>query len=407
MSYATSKLTDCTPKLSTSIRRYASIASSRIAQVSPILLRDACRCTQCIDPSTQQREFTFSDIPTDIQVISVDRVADDTYEVRWQSDIPGLTDHVSCYSEAQLSRVLRGNSGLADKNRSMSLWDKTVFEEETEHIDFSRLMKDDASLSRALELVQRHGLVFIKSIPEDPDAVRKIVNRLALLKNTFYGETWDVRSVPQAKNVAYTSKILGYHMDLLYMKEPPGLQLLHSLQNSCTGGESEFADTFKAIDILKQEAPEHIDILTKAKIKYGYDNDGFYYSDEKPVIKIGAQYHLPPTNIFNASDAEFMQSVERVYWSPPFIDTISGASQDISQFVKAAKAFCDVLHRPELTYETKMEAGTCAVFDNLRVVHARKAFDVNSGKRWLKGVYGDQQDVLSKSVKHVWSQPRV
>lgn len=337
---------------------------------------------------------------------SVNQVAENAYEVKWQSDIPGFPDHVSSYTEAQLSRILGGDSGLASKNRTVSLWDRSIFEKETKSIDFSRLMSDDSSLSRALELIQRHGLVFIKSIPEDPEAVRKIVNRLALLKNTFYGETWDVRSVPQAKNVAYTSKILGYHMDLLYMKEPPGLQLLHSLQNSCTGGESEFADTFKAIDVLRQEKPECVDVLTQAKIKYGYDNDGFYYSDEKPVIKVGARYHLPPTDIHNATDAQFMQSVERVYWSPPFIDTISGASQDISSFVRAAKAFCDILHRPELTYETKMEAGTCAVFDNLRVVHARKAFDVNSGKRWLKGVYGDQQDVLSKSVKHVWSRPQ-
>jgi len=310
------------------------------------------------------------------------------------------------FPEPTLTQLLGGAPAGLDIKRVVSLWDGASFAQETKDIDFQQLLDSDETLSSALDLIQRHGLVFITNIPEDPEAVKIMVARLGRLRNTFYGESWDVRSVPQAKNVAYTSKILGFHMDLLYMKEPPGLQLLHCLQNSCQGGESEFADTFKAVDVLRQERPEYVDRLVQSKIRYGYSNDGFFYSDDKPVIKVSDNQHAPTPTVVNAADPGYMGAVDRVYWSPPFINSIANAAHDgnVKEFVDASKAFAKVLQRPEMIYETKLSAGTCAVFDNLRVVHARKAFDMNSGKRWLKGVYGDRQDVLSNSLKHVWKE---
>ena len=50
---------------------------------------------------------------------------------------------------------------------------------------------------------------------------------------------------------SYTSLNLGHHMDLLYFESPPGLQFLHSLQNSTTGGESVFSDSFRAAELMR------------------------------------------------------------------------------------------------------------------------------------------------------------
>ncbi|KAJ9653268.1 hypothetical protein H2198_007512 [Neophaeococcomyces mojaviensis] len=352
-------------------------------------------------------EFSFSDIPTDIAVSSIEPDTETkTWKIRWTNDIPRYDNHVSVLSEPALTQLLEGTPAGLDVKRVVSLWDGSSFAQETKDIDFHQLLHNDQTLASGLDLIERHGLVFITGIPEDPEAVRKMVTRFGILRNTFYGETWNVRSVPQAKNVAYTSKILGFHMDLLYMREPPGVQFLHCLENSCRGGESEFADTFKAIDVLQQERPDYVDRLTQSRIRYGYSNDGVFYSDDKPVIKVSISQHAPNPTILNATDPGFMRTVDRVYWSPPFINSIAHAAHDgnVKDFIKASKAFTEVLHRPELTYETKLPAGTCAVFDNLRVVHARKAFDMNSGKRWLKGIYADRQDVLSNSLKHVWKE---
>lgn len=388
-------------------RTYTTESFKAIAAESPILLRDACHCSLCVDQSTHQREFSYADIPTNISVSSIEPDSTTgTWKVKWENDIVGYDNHVSVFPQSALIQLLDGIPSSLDVHRTISLWDQDKFAEETKDVNYDQLLDDDGTLTTALELIQRHGLIFVTGIPEDEEAVRKMLVRLTgLYRNTFYGESWNVRSVPQAKNVAYTSADLGFHMDLLYMKEPPGLQLLHCLQNSCRGGESEFADTFKAIDVLRQEQPRYVDRLVKSKIRYGYSNDGHFYSDDKPVIKIGNGKHHPLPRILNAADADFMETVDCVFWSPPFINSIANAAHDgdAKEFIEASKAFVEVMQRPELIYETKLPAGTCAIFDNLRVVHARKAFDMNSGSRWLKGMYGDRQDVLSKSLKHVWN----
>lgn len=390
-----------------SVRNYNTESFTSFAENNPILLRDTCKCTQCVDPSTHQRDFKYADIPLDISVNSIQSDSESgTWKVTWNNDIPGYVDHVSVFPQPSLTQLLDGMPASLGVERTLSLWDKTKFAEETRDIDFSDLMDDEHTLTTTLELIQRHGLVFVSNVPKDETAVMKMVTRLTgLYRNTFYGQSWDVQSVPQAKNVAYTSKYLGFHMDLLYMREPPGLQLLHCLQNSCQGGESEFADTFKAVDVLKQEQPKLVDMLVDSKIRYGYSNDGYFYSDDKPVIKVGNEKHRPALRIQNAVHPDFMGTVDCIYWSPPFINSIAGAACNgsIKEFIEASKAFAEVLQRPEMIFESKLSEGTCAVFDNLRVVHARKEFDVNSGKRWLKGIYGDRQDILSKSLKHVWN----
>jgi alpha-ketoglutarate-dependent taurine dioxygenase len=277
------------------------------------------------------------------------------------------------------------------------LWAAKDFAATKKDVSYDDFMNNTDTLAEVLHLLWRNGLVFIRNVPESESSVSDLVQRIGPLPNTFYGPTWDVRSVPQAKNVAYTSKHLGFHMDLLYMRDPPGFQFLHCLHNSCTGGESRFADTFKAIDTIYATHPQHIHSL-KWDIRYEYDNDGHFYSFRRPVIKMQDQYSLPPNRFENATSPKFMQHVEHCYWSPPFVGSIPDGSQEATRLlVEASKAFSTILEQPESVYEEKMDPGTCVIFDNLRVVHARNAFDMNSGKRWLKGAYLGFQDFYSKA----------
>lgn len=255
-------------------------------------------------------------------------------------------------------------------------------------------------LARSLHLLWRDGLVFIDQVPESEESVRTIVERMGPLQNTFYGPTWNVRSVPQAKNVAYTSKYLGFHMDLLYMRDPPGLQFLHCIHNSCTGGESRFADTFKAVDELYSQAdgPEMVQTLITHRVRYEYDNDNFFYSDAKPTIQVSAE--TPRDTVLLAQNPDLMRRVEHVFWSPPFVGNIDSSQPhgELVKFIRASKAFSDILENPDNVVEEKMDSGTCVIFDNQRIVHARNEFDANSGKRFLKGAYLAHQDFESKAV---------
>jgi len=363
----------------------------------PIYLRDQCKCSKCVDPSTRQREFSYADIPINIKIKSQSQDEQGNLNVTWENDIPGFEDHVSHYKHDELVNLFVGPPPLRHRLVS-SIWNREVFESETEDITFDDFMNDRRSLANVIRLLDHHGLVFIKGVPEDAESVGHIAERIGPLRNTFYGSTWDVRSVPQAKNVAYTSKYLGFHMDLLYMREPPHFQLLHCLQNTCTGGESRFADTFKAVDVLLTENKEYVDILATTQLRYEYCNDAHYYSDSK--MTLDTNEIRPPNKVYGASspmNREYISQLSHVYWSPPFVGALSShVDTNYKKFIQASKAFSETLEKDELVVQTKMEAGTCAIFDNLRVVHARNSFDMNSGKRWLRGAYLNYQDFYSR-----------
>lgn len=274
-------------------------------------------------------------------------------------------------------------------------------------------MSSDQALAKALSGIWATGLVFIKGVPSDPSSVQKLAERIALLRNTFYGTTWDVRSKPNAENVAYTSRYLGYHMDLLYMKEPPGLQLLHCIENTCKGGESFFADTFTAVHHLLREDQGIYPHLSNNKIRYAYHNGCHSFANTRALLDSGLQEGRRLKRYQGNLVSREVQNIQRVYWSPPFVSSEmvrpSEASYDKENAHKqkaALKAFETTLNRPDLRVETKLPPGTCAIFDNLRIVHAREAFDTNSGHRWLRGAYLDWQEFVSKANSLVDIMPK-
>ncbi|EXJ80778.1 hypothetical protein A1O3_07062 [Capronia epimyces CBS 606.96] len=380
--------------------------------VSPILARDACKCAKCVDASDHQRNFSYADISPDISFRDITRVEgrDDTI-VRWLNDcaphVKGDTTILSKETIASLKSEFRNAARWALYRRPQKLWDAASYRRDTTRIDFNDYMTDPKTLGETLHLLWRDGLVFIDGVPEDESSVAAIVNRIGPLQQTFYGPTWDVRSVPDAKNVAYTSKHLGFHMDLLYMRDPPGFQFLHCVHNSSTGGESRFADTFRAVDTLFDEDRNMVRTLMTYPVRYEYDNDGFFYSDAKPTILKRQELRVPHRVTTDARHVRAMKDVGHVFWSPPFVGNISNqpTHHELAHFVASSNAFAQILERPENVVEEKMDSGTCVIFDNLRVVHARNAFDINSGRRWLRGAYLNRQDFISKAVSMMPKMP--
>ena len=215
------------------------------------------------------------------------------------------------------------------------------------------------------------------------------------IKNTFYGETWDVRSIPNAKNVAYTHQHLGFHMDLLYMKQPPRLQLLHCLRASTSGGASLFSDSYHAVQKLYESDMHTFKDLCTYPTTYHYDNDGHHYQQSRPMIQ------LKPDVSAYSDTSDITSHIECVNWSPPFQGPFSGdyaSGTALRRWHSAAKAFRDLTEHKDAIYERQMAPGECVIFDNQRVLHARTAFDVGDiGKeRWLKGTYLDWDPWMSK-----------
>jgi gamma-butyrobetaine dioxygenase len=405
-------------------------------------LRDMCTCPRCIDPSTRQKLFVTAEIPADIALESVQELPHGV-EIRWANDIPGVEPHVSTFDKSIFNAMATtGSSKTLPPMPSRRLWKDDQFRAEVPDCSYEAYMQDDAVLYQALQKLHSHGLLFLKNVPESPESVICITNRIGPLKNTFYGETWDVRSVPQAKNVAYTSQDLGFHMDLLYMKQPPHLQFLHCIRSSASGGASLFTDSFKAVNELFQTDEEAFCQLEKRQITFHYDHiDSHYYQQSRPLIELapldfGAR-RFPNFEGMRSSDRPVRGSwmrdafklsdhLEAVSWAPPFQapfeltnkysrpstknHPIANMETNIRHWHGAAKKFNDIIHRPENIHERMMKPGECVIFDNRRVLHARKAFEVaDAGKeRWLRGAYLDKDPFMSKLrvMAHRFSTPK-
>lgn len=191
--------------------------------------------------------------------------------------------------------------------------------------------------------------------------------------------------------------------DLLYCETPPKLQILHCMKASMAGGQSLFSDTFNAIERMELALVES---LANFDVTYHYKNDGQRFQQTRRTVEY-ASGSKASRRYLMANSQPRIPHVKAVNWSPPFqAPFIRGIGSPIPiekryssylwAYLEAAKVFNGLIEDGDAVFETKMTPGTCVIFDNRRIVHARKAFDGEEGERWLRGAYIDEDAFQSR-----------
>ncbi|EEU43603.1 uncharacterized protein NECHADRAFT_45388, partial [Fusarium vanettenii 77-13-4] len=364
---------------------------------SAVLLRDSCPCPSCVHESTNQRLFSVADIPANVKARAVEvDTASDSVSISWENDAHGCTpEHTTNLDMATLRSFSQPASSPTSCLPSQVLWGREPRKSlDLPDYDYETYMKDDATLYKLINQLRIDGLAFVTNVPGVEESLATIATRIGPIKDTFYGYTWDVRTVPKAINAAYTSHGLGFHTDLLYFQQPPHIQLLHCVQSASSGGASVFADAYKAAVDLFETDMEAFDTLATVPVNYHYNHpNANVYRTTKPVID------LRPMRIGD-------QIYTRINWGPPFLapfsnheaQGVSALNDKVERWHDAAVKFNALLQRPEYLFERKMNPGDCVLFDNTRTLHSRRAFDMaDVGKpRWLRGTYVDKDPYLSK-----------
>ncbi|OCF43105.1 hypothetical protein I317_03074 [Kwoniella heveanensis CBS 569] len=429
------------------------------AVISLARLRDSCTCKLCRDPSTKQKTITTGQAVQeataarpDISVSHNPSSSESYLSVTWYPtpDTQHM-QHVPVWKLRALADPLLGDGVYRHPAFQRKLWDNaTITQSPNLRIPFSEVQtRSPQTMFKLLEQLQVYGLVVIEGVPTDPTGdkdcwLRKVAGYIGEIRNTFYGETWNVKSVKQSKNVAYTDLDLGLHMDLLYFSSPPRFQALHCLRNRVNGGMSYFVDSFQvAFDL-----PPHIfNTLTKHKIPYVYNNDNHFLRYRHPVLSnlsvsnphaavnwsppfrdIGQAIIFRPTPTATAAggaDADAVatgdapsrtnrrtarlssRSSARGYAEVSNVD----AAQMEEKVYKAIAEFERRLAEEKYKHSFTMKEGDLVLFDNRRVLHARTAFhdktdaereqqgiQVVEGEptRWLKGCYLDGEVVWDR-----------
>lgn len=139
------------------------------------------------------------------------------------------------------------------------------------------------------------------------------------------------------------------------------------------------------------------------KRPFHYKNNGHWLEHSHTTIA----FKRSIANKFAANFLDpgmFARAIEAVRWSPPFQapptvqltdDVIHPIALD--DWVRGARRLKTEFEKKEAVFETKMTEGTCVIFDNWRILHARKAF--SGGERWLRGAYIDDTTFRQQVLK--------
>lgn len=208
-----------------------------LTRISTARLRDACPCPKCIHPSTRQKTHTSGEAFRDVRgyeladkVKAAEQGGVKGVEVQWP-ELEG--EHKAFYPISLLRRLsspLPRGGPYQRNGLRRQFWDAAQIQSEaknlwTDYADLhagapgSPLDPRPEVFLRILEQLQVYGLAVIRGIPTSKtgnkdNSIREFAEAIGPLRNTFYGETWNVQSVADSKNVAYTSLNLGLHMDL-------------------------------------------------------------------------------------------------------------------------------------------------------------------------------------------------
>ncbi|KAJ3276779.1 hypothetical protein HDV01_002833 [Terramyces sp. JEL0728] len=298
--------------------------------------------------------------------LSVEVLAN-TVKIIWPKDalLPLAQEHTSEYDKKWLQRF--HYTKPFQPTIKPVMWDLKNYKRES--IDYKDFQTPDG-FKKVLRQLHDYGLSFLKNVPTDKDTrVEQVAQSFGPIQETFYGKSWDVKNDPNSKNIAYTSLYLGLHMDLMYFESPPGLQFLHCLQNTVTGGTSLFLDLFKVVEDLRREHPKQFKVLTEYPVRFLYENDGHHMDFNRPTINID------------------INDGYNIYYSPPFQGPLHGPPEKVDEFYEAFALLETKINQRDGLYEYLMKEGDLVIFANRRVLHGRDKFDPFSGHRWLKGTY--------------------
>ncbi|KAJ7766328.1 hypothetical protein DFH07DRAFT_902679 [Mycena maculata] len=351
-----------------------------------VWLRDSCLSPSCIHPSTSQKLHRSSDIPVDIRPAEGGvSLTDDGLRIRWADGHDSFFPPEFLWRHASLENLAEFHKDVEKRP-----WDGAKISSNPNLFVSYASLQQPSGLLAAIDQLCADGLLFVTGVPHTDTAeatceLRKLASTFSQIRETFYGQVWDVVNMPDSINIAYTNLDLGLHMDLLHFKHPPQYQILHCLRNRVHGGTSRFVDALHAATWLGARDAPAFALLADTPVPFHYINNGHHLHCAHPTLERGPG-----------------GAIAHINYSPPFqaplrLDTPRA-------FYDALAAFARALDDPARTYEYTLAEGDAVIFDNRRVLHARTAFHDKEGaeektgepNRWLKGCYFEADGLLDR-----------
>jgi gamma-butyrobetaine dioxygenase len=322
-------------------------------------------------PTTGQRLVDIADLPADPKLRSVRQWDDHMLEIFWVDDPRSaqfspdwLRSNCYCgehvHYAAPVPGLWRGSDGGIARFR------------------YSDVVSSRKKCGDWLESLLRYGIAFLSEVPCHPGQVLTVAGLAGYVTETNYGRTFDVRTVPEPNNLAYTDAGLGLHTDNPYRDPVPGFQFLHCLQSSDEGGESQFVDGFAAAADLKAEEPEAFAILASTPVPFTFQDADSFLENARPLIA-----------------CDLRGQVVAIHYNNRAIAPLAIPAARVLPFYRAYRLFSQTLREPQYEMRLRLEPGDLVAFHNHRILHGRTSFHNRDLQRHLQGCYVSQDGVFS------------
>jgi alpha-ketoglutarate-dependent taurine dioxygenase len=346
--------------------------SGAVSEFPSLWLRDNLREDR--DPHNGQRLVDVTDLPEDPRIRAA-HSANGAVLIEWQGET-----QPACF---ELGWLARQAAGVATERPELArrLWlvgSELEAQRDFAHVALAAARSEPATRLAWLTRLLQDGIAFLREVPCEERAILGAMTLIGQVAETNYGLVFDVRSVPQPANLAYSDLGLGLHTDNPYREPVPGFQALHALSTSPDGGDSLFADGCALAEQLRATAPEAFARLTTTPVPFHYRAANAELYAERPLIQLDAH-----------------GAVAAVHYNNRSIAPLALPAGDVPAFYAAYRCFAASLREPRFQLRMKLAPGDLVVFDNQRTLHGRTAFTSARHLRHLQGCYLTRDSVYS------------
>ncbi|KAM6459360.1 gamma-butyrobetaine dioxygenase isoform 1-T6 [Liasis olivaceus] len=346
-----------------------------------VWLRDNCQCPDCFLHSAKARKLLLENLDINIKVKDVTLT-----EQKKKINIVWPDDHTSEFEAEWLKKRCFSDQARARTQEELFLSERQYWGSDLElpTMAFEEVLHSDESAYKWLVTLKKVGIVLLTGAAVKQGEILKLGQRIGFLRLTFYGPTWQVQDKVDANNVAYTTEKLSFHTDYPVLQFPPGIQLLHCIKQTSSGGQSEIVDGFHVANKFKEQNPYAFQILTSTFVDFtdiGVDYCDFAMQSKQRIIDVDEKGQVVRINFNNATR-----------------DTIFDIpAEKVKPFYAALKDYVDLLNSVDNKYSYKMKPGEVVVFDNWRLLHGRQSYQAGAEvSRHLEGAYADWDVVMSR-----------
>jgi gamma-butyrobetaine dioxygenase len=328
--------------------------------LSALWLRERCQDELSLDAVTEQRLFDPHQLDVDLSLLKIEKKTNTQVVLTFSDGYSG---------EYELTEF-DADFDILDGSPADIAWksdiDKSLF-----YIDLEALYTEEG-LMKGIEIFLTYGALIVNNVPTESDSVLAVANLFGHVRETNFGQYFEVFTRPNSTDLAYRSVPLGAHTDNPYRNPMPGIQLLHCLENQTTGGLSTLVDSLSVLEQLKKEDPQGYKLLSEVPVRYRYIDKDVELIERRTMIESDPNGTI--TGIAYSPRLDYLPLLEQ---------------EEMVIFHRARKRLGQLLCAPEFEWRFRLEPGQLQMFHNTRVLHGRTGFDSNEGRRHLQGAYID------------------